>query len=222
MLSDNEVINEYKSYIGNKSFACVAAKAALAKQQLHAMVVEHMACPVFDKSILDFLYAFVDAYRNSIVMYHSAAIIFKQPQQTSEAMFEELLWQRLQSLSDMDAQQYGYDKRVKSDPTSPDFSFSLKEEAFFIIGLHPNSSRQARQSQHPTIVFNPHKQFEQLRQTDKYRHLQHAVRKRDISLSGTINPMLQDFGEQSEVYQYSGRVYDGLWQCPLKIKHERA
>lgn len=222
MNSNDELVNDYKSFIGNKAFACVAAKAALAKQQLHTMVAEHMACPFSDKAILDFLYAFVDEYRQSGQLYHSAGIVFKQPLQLSEAMFEELLWQRLQSLSDLDAQRYDYDKRVQSDPSSPDFSFSLKEEAFFIIGLHPNSSRMARQFKNPAIVFNPHKQFEQLRQTDKYRHLQHAVRKRDIELSGSINPMLQDYGEQSEVYQYSGREYNASWRCPLKIKHERA
>ena len=222
MIQNDELVNEYKTYVGNKNFACVAAKASLAKQQLHAMVVEHMACPVSDKSILEFLYQFVDDYRKSENLYHSAAIIFKQPEDISERMFEALLWQRLQSLSDIDAKEYGYDHRVQSDPSSPDFSFSLKEEAFFIIGLHPNSSRQARQFSHPAIVFNPHQQFEQLRLTDKYRHLQHAVRKRDVELSGSINPMLNDFGEQSEVYQYSGRKYNSEWECPLKIRHERA
>ena len=222
MIHNNEFVNDYKTYIGNKNFACVAAKAALAKQQLHAMVADHMACPVSDKLILDFLYAFVDEYRKSENLYHSAAIIFKQPQEISEAMFEKFLWQRLQALSDLDAKQFGYDKRVQSNPSSADFSFSLKGEAFFIIGLHPNNSRQARQFKTPAIVFNPHHQFEQLRQTDKYRHLQHAVRKRDVELSGSINPMLHDFGEESEVYQYSGRKYGSEWECPLKIKHERA
>ncbi len=222
MTYNDELVNEYKTYIGNKGFACVAAKAALAKQQLNAMVADHMACPFTDTAILNFLYAFVDEYRNSRQLYHSAAIIFKQPQQLTEAMFEKFMWQRLQSLSDLDAQRYGYDKRVQSDPSSPDFSFSLKEEAFFIIGLHPNSSRQARQFKNPAIVFNPHKQFEELRQTGKYRHLQHVVRKRDIDLSGSINPMLKDFGQHSEVYQYSGQEYNASWACPLKIKHERA
>ncbi|MCY7420241.1 MAG: YqcI/YcgG family protein [Chitinophagaceae bacterium] len=222
MIRNDELVNDYKTFIGNKNFSCVAAKAALAKQQLHAMVADHMACPVSDKSILEFLYAFVDEYRKSENLYHSAAIIFKQPQNISEAMFEEFLWQRLQALSDLDAQQFGFDKRVQSDPSSADFSFSLKEEAFFIIGLHPNNSRQTRQFKNPAIVFNPHQQFEQLRQTDKYRHLQHVVRKRDVELSGSINPMLHDFGEESEVYQYSGRKYGKEWQCPLKISHERA
>jgi hypothetical protein len=181
-----------------------------------------MACPFDDTAILNFLYAFVDEYRNSGQLYHSAAIIFKQPHQLTEAMYEEFMWQRLQALSDLDAQRFFYDTRVQSDPSSPDFSFSLKEEAFFIIGLHPNSSRQARQFKNPAIVFNPHKQFTELRQTDKYRHLQHAVRKRDIDLSGSINPMLKDFGQESEVYQYSGQEYNASWACPLKIKHERA
>jgi FPC/CPF motif-containing protein YcgG len=34
--------------------------------------------------------------------------------------------------------------------------------------------------------------------------------------------MLEDFGEASEVYQYSGRQYDEQWQCPLKIYHAKS
>jgi FPC/CPF motif-containing protein YcgG len=49
--------------------------------------------------------------------------------------------------------------------------------------------------------------------------MKNTVRKRDIAFSGSVNPMLQDFGESSEVYQYSGRKYDDSWQCPLKITH---
>jgi FPC/CPF motif-containing protein YcgG len=46
-----------------------------------------------------------------------------------------------------------------------------------------------------------------------------VVRKRDIAYSGSVNPMLTDFGNASEVYQYSGRKYEDTWQCPLKINH---
>ena len=112
-----------------------------------------------------------------------------------------MLWQRLQALSDLDAQRHDYDKRVSADPFSPEFSFSIKGEAFYLIGLHTNSSRQARSFKYPTIVFNPHAQFEKLRETTKYANLKGVVRKRDITYSGSINPMLDDFGEASEVYQ---------------------
>jgi FPC/CPF motif-containing protein YcgG len=216
------LIAEYHQYLTAKEFPCVAAKAASSRQQVQCMVATHMACPKDDRTILQFLYSFIDHYRQSNEMYHSAAIIFQQPTTLTEEAFDDFLWQRLQSLSTMDAANFGYDARVDFDPASPNFSYSLKEEAFFIIGLHPGSSRAARQFSYPTLVFNPHRQFEQLKETAKYQNLKHVVRKRDIAYSGTINPMLEDFGAASEVYQYSGRQYDSQWQCPLKINHVRS
>ena len=218
---NTEIINEYLSFIDKKEFPCIAAKAAHARQHIQCMVADHMACTKNDQQILQFLYAFVEKYRRSKDSYHSAAIIFKQPENNSENIFDKLLWQRLQSLANLDAQYNCYDKRVNADPSSPEFSFSVNEEAFYIIGLHPSSSRQSRRFKYPTLVFNPHDQFEQLRQTTKYEMMKNVVRKRDIALSGSVNPMLEDFGKASEAFQYSGRKYDDTWQCPLKINHEK-
>ena len=217
---DNEsVVNEYFSFINKKDFACIAAKAALDKQQIKCFAAGHMACPKDDYTILNFLYSFIDQYRESDGLYHSAAVIFKEPDIKEESQFEELMWQRLQSLSDMDAQRYKYDERVNADIHSPDFSFSLKEESLYIIALHPASSRPLRRFKYPALVFNPHMQFEQLRQEGKYDAMKYAVRKRDLAYSGSVNPMLNDFGEVSEIFQYSGREYDANWECPLKINH---
>lgn len=213
------VVEEYLSFLENKEFPCIAAKAALARQQVKCMVAGNMAYPKDDTGILQFLYEFVDEYRMSKDFYHTATIVFSGPQIDNEKLFDELLWQRLQALENLDAENYSYDNRVESDPSSSSFSFSIKEEAFYIIGLHPASSRQARQFKYPALVFNPHAQFEQLRSTTKYEVMKNTVRKRDIALSGSVNPMLQDFGESSEVFQYSGRKYDETWQCPLKITH---
>ncbi len=219
-LTDNSTITqEYLAYIDNKEFPCIAAKAALAKQQISCMVAEHMACPNDDENILKFIYSFIEDYRSSSEFYHTAAVIFKKPGFLTEEMFESMLWQRLQGLADLDAKEHGYDERVSADPTSANFSFSLKEEAFYIIGLHPSSSRMARQFNYPTLVFNPHAQFEQLREKTKYDKMKVVVRKRDIIYSGSINPMLVDFGETSEASQYTGRNHDKSWKCPLKINH---
>ena len=126
-----------------------------------------------------------------------------------------MLWQRLQALSNLDAENYDYDRRVDSDPASAHFSFSLKQEAFFIIGLHPGSKRPARQFSYPTLAFNPHQEFEKLRATHHYEPMKKVVRKRDLAYSGSINPMLTDFGEVSEAIQYSGKFYSRDWQCPF-------
>ncbi|GAC1418519.1 MAG: guanitoxin biosynthesis heme-dependent pre-guanitoxin N-hydroxylase GntA [Flavisolibacter sp.] len=213
------IIKNYHDYISKKEFPCVAARAAETKQQVHCMVAENMFCPNDDPAILSFLYKFVDLYRLSDTLFHSVAIIFKGPGFGGEELFDKLMWHRLQALSDLDATKYPYDDRVACDPSSPQFSFSLKQEAFFIIGLHHDSSRPSRRFNYPTLVFNPHAQFEDLRKSESYDKLKNIVRKRDVLSSGTVNPMLEDFGNSSEVFQYSGRYYNSEWKCPLKIQH---
>ena len=219
MAEMQSIIEEYFNYLGNKTFPCVAARAALRNEHIKCMVALNMACPNDDPAILKFLYDFVNEYRTATTSFHSAAIVFKGPWISSEEMFDALFWKRLQSLSNLDAVNYNYDIRVAADPASGNFSFSIKEEAFFIIGLHPLSSRQSRKFKYPALVFNPHAEFEKLRLANRYEQMKHVVRKRDIAYSGSINPMLKDFGESSEVYQYSGRIYDSEWKCPLKINH---
>ena len=220
MLSVKEDIStEYVQFIQNDNFPCVAAKAALQREQTRTFVAGHMACPRSDAQILDFLYEFVEDYRSSDISFHSAAVIFEQPENITEENFETFMWQRLQSLSDIDSAKHPFDERVSLDPNSPDFSFSLKSEAFFIIGLHPASIRPARRFKYPALVFNPHKGFDQMRTQNQYEKMKNIVRKKDLAMSGSINPMLDDFGNSSEAFQYSGKNYSSSWQCPLHIKH---
>ncbi|WP_044516025.1 guanitoxin biosynthesis heme-dependent pre-guanitoxin N-hydroxylase GntA [Hymenobacter sp. DG25B] len=215
----NIATREYFEFIQNREFPCVAAKTALTWNQIKCLVVDHLACPKDDAAILEFIYDFVDTYRTADKLYHSAAIIFKGPENPTEAQFEEFFWQRLQAVSNLDSQRYGYDPRVVADPNSPDFSYSLKEEAFFVIGLHPGSSRPARQFKCPTLVFNAHDQFERIREAGRYDNLRQTIRTRDVVYSGSINPMLEDYGQSSEVYQYSGKAYDQAWKCPFLSQH---
>jgi uncharacterized protein len=216
----NTIIKEYLDYIRDKDFPCIAAKAALAENKIQMLVADHLACPHDDDRILQFLYKFVDTYRIAKNLYHSAVIIFKGPEKCTEQSFDMMLWKRLQSISDLDASAHHWDARVEKDTASPDFSFSIKEEAFYIIGIQPGSKRKARRFKYPALVFNPHEQFEKLRAANKYIPMRKVVRKRDMKFSGSVNPMLADFGESSEVFQYSGLKYDSSWKCPFVAKHE--
>ena len=215
MHSNEGIFNEYYDFISNKAFPCVAAKDAVAKGNIKLFVADNIACPKDDKAILDFMYNFTQYYRNSGKGFYSAAVIFRQPESINEELFDALLWQRLAALKSMDELQYKHDERVAANPADNNFSFSLMEEAYFIVGLNPMSSRPARQFKYPTLVFNPHAQFEAMKKDARYGKMQTIVRKRDVSLAGSINPMLTDFGQASEVYQYSGKNYDKQWQCPL-------
>jgi FPC/CPF motif-containing protein YcgG len=221
-IESQAIIEQYQAFLHDRAFPCIGARAALAQQHIRCMVADHMACPKDDRSILQFLYDFVDDYRNSDGLFHSAAVIFKDSDMPSEEVFDHFMWQRLQALATLDAKNYEYDRRVDPDPSSPNFSFSLKEEAFFIIGLHPASSRPSRTFGYPVMAFNPHAQFERLRETGKYETMKALIRRRDRVYSGSVNPMLDDFGKTSEIYQYSGRNYAGEWECPLNMSHGKA
>jgi uncharacterized protein len=217
--SEKEIAELYLNYLRNKNFPCVAAREAAAREQIPIFVAGHMACPRDDSSILNFIYSFVDEFREKTDVFHSAAVIFKLPEIQDEQLFDNFMWQRLQALSDLDATKYRYDERVDADPNSENFSFSLKEEAFFVVGLHPNSSRLARQFAYPVLTFNPHALFVKLKEAEQYSKMKNIVRKRDLAYAGSVNPMLDEYGLSSEVYQYSGRQYNNDWQCPFKYKH---
>lgn len=215
----NLCVEEYLAFVADRNFPCIAAKAALAEEQIRTLVVDHLACPNDDHEILRFLNQFVDEFRASEKLYHSAVVIFRQPEDPDEDTFDKMMWQRLQSISDLDALNCLWDARVSSDVDSPDFSYSIKSEAMYVVGLHANSSRMARRFRYPTLVFNPHQQFVKLRDLNKYGAMKESVRKRDIKLSGTVNPMLTDFGASTEVLQYSGKKYEEFWKCPFASKH---
>jgi uncharacterized protein len=219
-MNEKDIIQQYLDHVGSAEYPCIAARAATARDQIKCFVARHMGCPADDRAILDFLYGFVSDYKRSKKQFHSAAVIFKAPAIENEMSFETLFWQRLNALSYLDNQTYTCDPRVDADPSSPHFSYSLKEEAFFVIGLHPASSRPARRFAYPVLVFNPHAQFETLRNEGQYERMKRIVRKRDMAYAGSINPMLSDFGEVSEVFQYTGMQYSADWKCPL-INHTK-
>lgn len=213
--SDEQVVGDYHAYIRQLPFPCVAAKAALNKGQLHSVVLPDMMDTTSVPQALAGIYEFIQRYKSHPVLFRSVALLFKQPRPLSVDNYETLFWKYLQALHDADSRQFGWDTRVESNIHSPKFSFSLGEEAFFVVGLHPNSPRTARQFQYPAIVLNPHHQFEQLRQNKLFQTLKQAIRGRDKAAYGSTNPMLDDFGQSTEALQYTGQCYDDTHPfCP--------
>jgi FPC/CPF motif-containing protein YcgG len=145
--------------------------------------------------------------------YATFIAVFRQPMDVDEVRFEELLWGQLRQLHEADI--VNWSAQVSSNPADPHFSFSFAGRAFYIVGMHANSSRNARRFPWPTLVFNPHEQFERLRVGGKWKRMQQTIRARELALQGSINPMLNDFGEQSEARQYSGRAVGDDWVAPL-------
>ena len=211
--------NDLRARVAEPDFPCVGAKSALARGTLKTLVCHSLASGWDDVVIHRELMEWADAYKADPGGLRSLAVVFSGPDDLDEETFETLMWERIQSFADKD-EWLGqpYDHRVSADPQDPHFSLSFGGEAFFVVGLHPNASRPARRFPNPTLVFNLHAQFEQLREEGKYEGMRRKILTRDEALAGSINPMLARHGETSEARQYSGRAVGGDWVCPFSDK----
>lgn len=216
-MTSPSLTERFRSFIHQVEFPCVGAKSALAKGTLDVLVARDIRSNWDDRRIYDGITKVVADYRADRALFRSFAVIFEGPDEIDEPAFERYLWARAESLTNKDAW-HGkpHDHRVSSDPDNPHFSLSFGEEAFFIVGLHPNASRPARRFERPVLVFNLHDQFEQLRRQGLYEKMREKIIARDIALAGSPNPMLARHGVSSEARQYSGRIIaDPEWKCPF-------
>src|SRR5438105_4454331 len=93
----------FGAFIRDQSFPFVGAKSALARGHIDMLVATDLRCPADDRRILDALTATADHYRADPQPFHSLAVIFRQPDDLTEAAFEQAMWARLQALADRDA-----------------------------------------------------------------------------------------------------------------------
>jgi len=207
--------DSFRALILSPDFVCVGAKSAIRRGTYRMGLYGRMAERGTTAGLARDLHAFVTEIGGETPLFTSFVAAFAGPFSREEEAFERLLWQQLQSLHDLDRPHFAWDESVSCDPNDERFSFSFAGRAFFVVALHPHSSRRARRFGWPTLVFNRHDQFETLRRDGRYAALQEAIRARDRALQGNTNPMIADFGAVSEARQYSGRSVDVSWRCPF-------
>ncbi|UJP05248.1 MAG: YqcI/YcgG family protein [Nitrosomonas sp.] len=213
-----ELINSHsqiRQKILGEGYPCVGARSAFNRQSYRFGLYPHLATDEAVYAVCHDLYEYSHDFQVVDGKFVTYLAMFRGPEIKSEQHFESLFWQQLQAMHDVDVRYFSWDKAVNSDPENDNFSFSIGGRAFFVVGLHPLASRLARKTQYPTLVFNLHEQFERLRVRGKFETMKQVIRARDIAFQGSINPMLENFGENSEARQYSGRAVPGDWQCPF-------
>jgi FPC/CPF motif-containing protein YcgG len=208
---------DFRAQIQDPVFPCVGAKSAAAQHNLEFVAAGDLASPHADAMIVRELQDFARSAAIDAV-FLSKLVLFPSTPPLDELQFEQALWERLQALHALDAATHDWDPGVSSDPDSPHFSMSIGGRGFYVIGLHPGSSRPARRFRCAALVFNLHSQFEALRADGRYEKLREAITERDIAYSGSRNPMLAAHGVDSEARQYSGRRVDSAWRCPFSAQ----
>ncbi len=211
--SGENLRKEFEKFVIKNNHPCVMAQTVFSMDHVDFHSYEDFGSAQAAKKILSDLKNYLENYDFESKEFFTFIAAFRGRKEYSEQQFEELLWKQLQLLHEADDQEW--DPEVSNDPKNSNFSFSIAGKAFYMVGMHPNSSRKARQSPVPAIAFNLHWQFEKLREMGTYQTVRDKIRERDTELQGDINPMLQDFGKNSEARQYSGRKVDGDWKCPF-------
>lgn len=210
----DEVRRAIASMVEHVHYPCLGAKSVFRRDGVTHLVLDDLRSVAAAEEILSGLRGFSKVVERE-EGFHSFVVTFRRPDRTDERTFERLLWELLQRIHDDDTEPWAPD--VSADPTNPHFAFSAGGSAYFLVGLHPGASRIARRAPLPTIVFNPHAQFEQLRESGRFDGMRTQIRRRDRDLQGTVNPMAADHGEASEALQYSGRRHGADWEPPLEV-----
>lgn len=208
-----KVNQEFSEFILENNHPCLMAQTVFSMDKAEVHSYSNFGSLQTARKILKDLKNYIENYDFSSNDFYSFIAVFPERKNFSEEQFEALLWKQLQFIHQADASPW--DPEVSSDPDSDKFSFSIAAKAFYVVGLHPNSSRKARQSPYPALTFNLHWQFEKLRDMGAYENVRDKIRERDKALQGNINPMLEDFGSNSEARQYSGRKVGEEWKCPF-------
>ncbi|HSJ68177.1 MAG TPA: guanitoxin biosynthesis heme-dependent pre-guanitoxin N-hydroxylase GntA, partial [Anditalea sp.] len=207
--------------IGETEYPCVGAKASINSKQYRLGIYGEMGNPNTTKKLGADLKKYIRETDETQSDYLTLIAVFTD-EADSEIGFENKLWTQIQMLHDSEKEKGKWDPTVSSNPEDPNFSFSFDGTSFFIVGLHPNASRKARRFPFTAMAFNLHRQFVRLRDNDQFENMKNVIRNRDMAYDGSINPMLEDFGEGSEAAQYSGRKVEDSWKCPFMagLMHE--
>jgi len=206
--------NALRAFIGGERFSCAGGKAALASGGYRFGYYAKLADEEITPGLARDLCSFTAEYPHMPQRYKSFVAVFGDEPEDEHA-FEALLWKQLQLLHELDRGTFAWDPEVSSDPQDPRFAFSFAGSAFFVVGMHPRSSRTSRRFVHTAIAFNAHDQFRTLRADGRFERLQSITRERELQIQGSLNPNLAPYGEVSEARQYSGRAVEASWNCPF-------
>ncbi len=208
----------FREFISDPMFSCLGAKSAIATGTYRFGTYQKLNDFASTAGLARDLFAFVSERRGFESLFTTYVAVFAGVESgpDPDLAFERVLWEQLRVLRELDRPIHAWDPRVCANPDDPNFSYSFATTGFFVVGLHPDSTRAARRFAWPTLVFNAHEQFQELKARGQFARLQERIRSREIDLDGSLNPNLADFGDHSEARQYAGRPLPAGWKCPFR------
>ncbi|MEU9123155.1 guanitoxin biosynthesis heme-dependent pre-guanitoxin N-hydroxylase GntA [Streptomyces sp. NPDC048506] len=213
---------ELERFIHTHEFSCLGARAALRRNTLTHRHYRSMGDAASAAENHRDLVDYVGTVRPllSDQSFRTFVATFDEPGLVDELAFEERIWQHLQLMHDIDSRTHGLDRGASSDPGQPNFGFHTGGHAFFVVGMHPGSSRASRRFAVPAIAFNSLAQF--VLMGEKFYSMQGAIRRREAKNNGSVNPSFTRYEYEQPARHFSGRFTEEDWKCPYVSRHEPA
>ncbi|MFJ6786789.1 guanitoxin biosynthesis heme-dependent pre-guanitoxin N-hydroxylase GntA [Streptomyces angustmyceticus] len=213
---------ELERFIQTREFSCLGARAALKRRGLTHRHYRRLGDEASAAENHRDLVAYVDAVRPllSDQSFRTFVATFEEPGTVDEHAYEELLWRHLQHMHDLDSRTFGLDTGTSSDPEQAHFGFHAGGHAFFVVGMHPGSSRASRRFTTAAIAFNSLTQFTLL--GENFYSMQDAIRRREAKNNGSVNPSFTEYEYEQPARHYSGRFTEQDWKCPYTSRHPAA
>lgn len=211
----SHIVSDISELISQKHYPCIAAVQALHRDELMFDVYEDFGSGKSSRSLAQKLIAFKNEQIAKQVPYLTYMAIFPKSISANEDEFEQDLWRELSAMWAHPDIAGSWDPQFSDDPSEKNFCFSLDGTAFFVVGLHPESSRLSRRLPYNALIFNLYSQFTALMEKGTYASMVQLNRQRDLRFQGSVNPMAEAHNEDWEAIQFSGKANSNEWRCPF-------
>jgi len=200
--------------LSRKNYPCVAALSSLRHAQYRVGIYADFGAGASSRALGRDLALFKAEQTATRSPYLSFWAVFDDAATLTEEGFEGAMWRELSSLSASTPEASRWDPKFSADPKHRNFCFSFEGDAFFLVGMHPRSSRLSRRFPLPTVVFNLYEQFEAL--GAGYEPMVKLNRSLDCQFQGNVNPVVERWADKWESIQFSGRDNPADWKCPFR------
>lgn len=210
------------STIADKSFVCIGAQNSTRTGNVGFLSLDFM-----NQENAEVLAENMDSwvkdadYENSFLennfKFISFVVLFKNEEFANENDAEYSLWRFLKNVHLADVKRNFWDGKFAKNVYSKDFAFSVGGYGHFVPMLHPKASSLVRYSLIPTLVFNPHCMFSQMKKLSFFEKMKGEIREREQKQQLWINPKLSNSGENLEAPQYAltkNQVFN-IGSCPF-------
>lgn len=206
-----------RALLTQKDYPCVAAQQSLRRDECHIELFRGFGSGESWRALRAGLLRFLAEQKRTGSTYLSYWAIFEECPEMTEDNFEGALWHELSCLTSVEEKNADWQQGKSLDPSQEEFRFSLGGTELFVVGLHPGASRKARRFYAPALVFNAFTQFERLQLLGQYDGMVRTIRTREKKFEGSVNPMVEQYGETWETIQASGKYNSSQWKCPFRF-----